>query len=148
IAHGSDGGGSVRIPAACCGIVGHKPSRGLVSPGPYGSEGMGLVTDGVLARSVRDVAAGLDLLAGPRTGDFTPLVRVPGAGGFLEQLERTAGGLRPLRIGVLTEPLAAETEVHPAALRGLDRAVELLRGLGHETTSIPAPFGPEDWTAF
>lgn len=146
IAHGSDGGGSVRIPAACCGLVGIKPSRGAVSPGPYGVEGMGLTTDGVLARSVRDAAAGLDLLAGPRTGDYLP-VPAPRQG-YLAQLDSEAAGSRSLRIAVLREPLAAETEVHPAALRGLERALEVLRGLGHELTEIPAPFAPEDWTAF
>ncbi|ATG55171.1 amidase [Brachybacterium ginsengisoli] len=146
IAHGSDGGGSVRIPAACCGIVGLKPSRGVISPGPYGTEGPGLVTDGILARGVRDVAAGLDLLAGPRPGDVVP-VPAP-ATRYLEQLDRPGGGPGPLRIAVLREPLAAETEVHPAAVRGLERALELLRGMGHELTEIPAPFTPTDWTAF
>lgn len=146
LAHGSDGGGSVRIPAACCGIVGLKPSRGVISPGPYGSEGMGLVSDGILARTVRDVAAGLDLLAGPRTGDVVP---VPLAStGFLERLEGSGQETRALRIAVLRDPLAAETTVHPAALRGLDRALEVLRGLGHELTDIPAPFTPADWAAF
>lgn len=53
-----------------------------------------------------------------------------------------------LRIAVLREPLAAETDVHPAALNGLERAVDVLRGLGHQITEIPAPFSPEDWTAF
>lgn len=146
LAHGSDGGGSVRIPAACCGIVGVKPSRGVISPGPYGSEGMGLVTDGILARSVRDAAAGLDLLAGPRAGDFVPPAPAPES--YLAHLDGAAAGGRSLRIGVLREPLAAETAVDPAAERGLDRAVELLRGLGHELTDIPAPFTPEDWLAF
>lgn len=136
----------MRIPAACCGLVGIKPSRGAVSPGPYGVEGMGLTTDGVLARSVRDAAAGLDLLAGPRTGDYLP-VPAPRQG-YLAQLDSEAAGSRSLRIAVLREPLAAETEVHPAALRGLERALEVLRGLGHELTEIPAPFAPEDWTAF
>ncbi|MGP9537489.1 amidase [Brachybacterium sp. AOP43-C2-M15] len=145
IAHGSDGGGSARIPAACCGILGLKPTRGRISPGPHGSEGMGLATDGVLARSVRDVAAGLDLLAGPRTGDYAPAPPAPSS--FLAVLEE-AGAPTPLRIGVLREPLAAATEVHPAALRGLERALEVLRGAGHETVEIPAPFTPQDWTAF
>ncbi|WP_232820301.1 amidase [Brachybacterium sp. YJGR34] len=150
IAHGSDGGGSVRIPAACCGIVGIKPTRGLVSPGPHGSEGMGLVVDGMLARSVRDVAAGLDAIAGPRPGDFAPRLRPETS--FLEQLAAEAGdgspARGPLRLAVLSEPLAAETEVHPAALRGLERAVEVLGALGHEITVIPAPFTPADWRAF
>jgi len=146
LAHGSDGGGSVRIPAACCGLVGIKPSRGVVSPGPHGAEGMGLVTDGILARSVRDAAAGLDLIAGARTGDFTPAAARRDT--YLGQLEGTASSRQGLRIAVLREPLAAETEVHPAALRGLERGVELLRGLGHELVEIRAPFTPEDWTAF
>lgn len=146
LAHGSDGGGSVRIPAACCGLVGIKPSRGVVSPGPHGTEGMGLVTDGILARSVRDAAAGLDLIAGARTGDFTPAAARLGP--YLGQLEGTTSSRQQLRIAVLREPLAAETEVHPAALRGLERGVELMRGLGHELVEIRAPFTPEDWTAF
>ena len=146
LAHGSDGGGSVRIPAACCGIVGLKPSRGVVSPGPHGGEGMGLVTDGILARSVRDAAAGLDLIAGPRTGDYVPSQAAERS--YLARLEEEPHAPGPLRIAVLREPLAAETEVHPAALRGLERALEVLRGLGHEITEIPAPFTPTDWQSF
>jgi amidase len=143
IAQGSDGGGSIRIPAACCGIVGIKPSRGRVSSGPYGADGPGLVSDGILARSVRDAALGLDLIAHTRPGDPFPLPTQ--AGTFARACERESG---PLRIGVLTEPLAGATSVHPAALRGVERAVTILRGLGHEVTEVGAPFTPEDWRTF
>lgn len=145
IAHGTDGGGSVRIPAACCGIVGIKPSRGLVSPGPYGTDGMGLVTDGILARSVRDAAVGLDLIAREHPGDFMPRPIPSSADSFLAACNRVPG---PLRIGVLTEPLAAHTDIHPAALRGVERAVDLLRGMGHQVDPVPAPFTPEQWRTF
>lgn len=136
LAHGSDGGGSIRIPAACCGIVGLKPSRGVVSPGPLGTEGPGLVTDGILARTVRDAAAALDLIAHVRPGDAFPLERTsPPAG-------------QALRIGLLVEPLNIETAVHPAALRAVERARDLLVGAGHRVEEIGAPFTPEQWRAF
>lgn len=146
IAHGSDGGGSVRIPAACCGVLGIKPTRGLVSTGPYGAEGPGLVTEGMLARTVADLAAGLDVIAGPRPGDaFSAHMPV---GGFLAAVQAPERSERPLRFGVLTEPLNTVTDVHPAALRGLERAIQVLRDLGHEAVPIPAPFTPQQWRAF
>src|SRR5215813_7613815 len=70
IAHANDGGGSIRIPASACGLVGLKPSRGRVSLGPdYGDIWHGLVSEGVVSRSVRDTAAVLDAIAGPMPGD-------------------------------------------------------------------------------
>src|SRR3990172_3933302 len=78
VAHGSDGGGAIRIPASCCGLVGVKAARGRVSPAPYG--GMeGLSTQGPLARSVLDAAALLDVMAGYETGDpwWAPLPQRP-----------------------------------------------------------------------
>ncbi|MDQ6834966.1 MAG: amidase, partial [Actinomycetota bacterium] len=70
VAHGNDGGGSIRIPAACCGLVGLKPARGRVSVGPDAGQSY-LVTDGVLTRTVADTAALLDVLAGYEPGDAT-----------------------------------------------------------------------------
>src|SRR5207248_4888415 len=70
LAHGNDGGGSIRIPAACCGLVGLKPSRGRVSRGPDGGHSF-LVCDGGLTRTVRDTATLLDVLSGPEAGDAT-----------------------------------------------------------------------------
>ncbi|MDO5662359.1 MAG: amidase [Brachybacterium sp.] len=143
LAHGTDGGGSVRIPAACCGILGLKTSRGLVSPGPLRTEGPGLVVDGILARTVRDIAAGLDVIARTRPGDAFPLERsVPS---YLDAVTDTPSALR---IGVLDTPLNIDAPVHPAALAALERAARLLEELGHRTTPIPAPFTPEEWEAF
>ncbi len=73
LAQGSDGGGSIRIPASACGIFGFKPSRGRVSAGPLGSDWSGLAVDGPLSRTVRDAAALLDVMAHPMPGDIRPL---------------------------------------------------------------------------
>ncbi|MCQ7029876.1 amidase family protein, partial [Escherichia coli] len=69
-AQGSDGGGSIRIPASINGIVGLKPSRGRISNAPLGADVTGLGTSGPLARTVRDAAAMLDAMSGPVLGDF------------------------------------------------------------------------------
>ena len=87
LAHANDGGGSIRIPASCCGLVGLKPSRGRVSAGPDAGEAMdGLSIDLVVSRSVRDTAAALDAAAGYEPGDpycATPAARLlsPGVAG-------------------------------------------------------------------
>ncbi|MGA2013678.1 MAG: amidase, partial [Solirubrobacteraceae bacterium] len=77
IAHGNDGGGSIRIPASCCGLVGLKPARGRVSVGPDAGQSF-LASDGVLTRTVADSAAALDLLAGYEPGDATWAPPAPG----------------------------------------------------------------------
>ncbi|MCA0252917.1 MAG: amidase [Actinobacteria bacterium] len=143
IAQASDGGGSIRIPASACGLVGLKPSRGRVSSGPLMPPGPGLATAGVLTRTVADTAAALDVLAGYRTGDT--YVAPPPSGSFL-----AATRLRPtgLRIGVLTTPVIAEAEVHPACLEAVTAAVRLLQDAGHVMEEAPAPFAVERWDAF
>jgi amidase len=143
-AHGSDGGGSIRIPAAACGLVGLKPSRGRVSRGPHGVDGSGLGAEGVLTRTVRDTAAFLDVLAQPWPGD-TYLLPAP-RGTYLEACEREPGALR---VGVLTEPInVTDAPVHAEALAAVDRAVGLLESLGHHVDRAPLPFGEAEWDAF
>ena len=87
VAHGNDGGGSVRIPASICGLMGFKPSRGVVSNGPLGFGGLGLPTNGVLGRTVADVAALLDVMAVPQPGEPFPVPPRPD-GGFLAAARR------------------------------------------------------------
>ena len=134
LAHGNDGGGSIRIPAACCGLVGLKPSRGRVSWAPEWTEGaIGLPTDGVLTRTVLDSAVGLDLIHGYEPGDSF-LVPPPSAP-FAEAVTRDPG---KLRVGYTVEaPNGAP--VDPDCQEAVTNAVELLEELGHEIVEADLP---------
>ena len=143
-AHGSDGGGSIRIPASVTGLVGLKPARGRVGNGPF-PDGVGeLAHQGALARTVRDAAALLDVLAGAWPGDLLPAPAVP-AGEFLAACDRTPGRLR---VGRYATPVIATTDVDPHCLAGYERASALLASLGHDVEDVPPPFGPEVVPAF
>ncbi|MDF1792823.1 MAG: amidase [Thalassobaculaceae bacterium] len=125
--HGSDGGGSIRIPAANCGLFGLKPTRGRNPFGPFAGEGWaGLATQHVLSRSVRDSAAMLDVTQGPEPGD--PYACPPPTRPFLDEVGVDPGRLRVAYhlTGLGGAPL---DPVNRAAV--LD-AVDLLRALGHE----------------
>jgi amidase len=133
LAHGSDGGGSIRIPAACCGLVGLKPSRGRISRGPEGGDDL-LVTDGVLTRTVAETAELLDVLAGYEAGDLT--WAPPPGEPFAATAAREPGRLR---IGV-TVDAAIPGELDPVCERGVRDAADLLAELGHEVEEIEAPW--------
>jgi amidase len=138
LAHGNDGGGSIRIPASCCGLVGLKPSRGRVSWAPHWTEGaIGLPTDGCLSRTVRDTAVVLDLIAGYEPGDS--FLVPPPSTSFADAAEREPG---KLRVGFRLEaPNGAP--VDPECQQATKDAVELLQELGHdvEEATFPADQG-------
>lgn len=124
VAHGSDGGGSIRIPAACCGLVGLKPSRGRISAGPSLGDAL-LSTNGVITRSVADSAALLDVMAGYETGDATwaPPPEEPFAA-------TAARPPRRLRIALtVTSPL--DTPIDPMHIQAVHNTAALLTSLGH-----------------
>ncbi|MBS1868653.1 MAG: amidase [Actinobacteria bacterium] len=131
LAHGNDGGGSIRIPAACCGLVGLKPARGRISLAPALGDSF-LVADGVLTRTVGESAALLDLLAGPELGDAT--WAPPPAEPFAAAAAREPGRLR---IGMTLTPPLTETGVDPIAERAVRDAAALLAELGHEVEELP-----------
>jgi len=127
VAHGSDGGGSIRIPASNCGVVGLKTTRGLISNGPL-PEGPGrLGVHGVLARTVTDTAALLGVMTGTDAA-------------YLRELSGTmARSLPRLRIGRYSRPVIAQVEPHPEVLTAYERATELLVELGHDVEEVEVP---------
>jgi amidase len=126
MAGASDGGGSIRIPAACCGLFGLKPGRGLIPSGPAVAESMhGAAVNGVISRSVRDTATVLDALAGPDPGG--PYLAARPAEPLADLAVRDPG---TLRIGFsTTSPIG--TPVDPEAIAAVDDAAALLTSLGH-----------------
>jgi amidase len=137
VAHGSDGGGSIRIPASCCGLFGLKPSRGRVSSAPFGSL-EGLSTAAPIARTVLDAAALLDVMAGYEPGD--PWWAPPPERPFAEE---ALAACAPLRIAVAQAPPVA-TPVDPECVAALEGAVALLAELGHELVDESPPWSDDD----
>lgn len=136
LAQGSDGGGSIRIPASCCGLVGFKPSRGRVSGAPMYGDPVGLATAGPITRTVRDAAALLDVLAVRRPGD--PYFAPPEPSTFLDAAGRDPGRLRVARF---VEPVITDAPVDPEVRRAWEDASRLLESLGHEVEDVPVPMG-------
>jgi amidase len=127
VAHANDGGGSIRIPASCCGLVGLKPTRARVSTAPqYGDMMGGLVAEHVVTRTVRDAAAILDAVAGPVPGDpyWAPPRRGPS---FAAAVDTAPAGLR---VAVLTASPTGSA-VHPDCVRATEQTAALCKSLGH-----------------
>lgn len=131
IAHASDGGGSIRIPASECGLVGLKPTRARVSKGPRGSENWaGGSIDGVLTRSVRDAAAGLDAISAVMPGE--PYYAPPLPGPLAAEVESDPGALR---IGFLDRAEGGFAINHPECTAAVAATAALLESLGHHVDS-------------
>lgn len=133
IAHAADGGGSIRVPASCAGLVGLKPTRGLVTNATVGSEG--LATNGVLTRSVGDAAAALDVLArhDPAAWWSPPTPQRSFAHAI------TTAPSRRLRVGVLVDPPIDGLSVDPACVAAVDTTLRALESFGHHVVDVPLP---------
>jgi amidase len=141
VAHGSDGGGSIRIPASVCGLVGFKPSRGRVSRAPLYGDVTGLSTSGPLALTVRDSAAFLDAMAGPTPTDSLWAAPIPAGATLLDWCDVDPGRLRVARFST---PVIAGAAVDPEVLAAYEQASALLTSLGHEVEDVE--FGLEEGT--
>ena len=144
-AQGSDGGGSIRIPASVCGLFGIKPTRGRISQGPLMPDLTGLSTDGPLARTVADAALLLDAMVGNHPGDMYTQPPLPAGETFLGYVGREPGRLRIAR--TLTTAVE-DAVVHPDCVAAYEDASALLESLGHEIIDIELPFGPDAVPSF
>lgn len=137
-AQGSDGGGSIRIPASVCGLFGIKPTRGRISSAPIGAEISGLATNGPLARTVRDAAALLDVMSGPASSDW--IWAPPPATSFLAACDDEP---HAMRIGRYAAPVVGSTAPHPDCLAAFEAASTLLEDLGHTVVDHTPTFASD-----
>ena len=142
IAHANDGGGSIRIPASCCGLVGLKPTRGRNPLGPmFGDIFGGLIAEHVVSRSVRDTAAALDVTAGPEIGD--PYAAPPAPGSYLAATKRKP---KKLRIAFATKRFSGEA-FDPECKAATEAAAKLCAKLGHRVEEGMPPMSGGDISA-
>ncbi|ASY73872.1 amidase [Sinorhizobium fredii] len=140
IAQAGDGGGSIRIPASWCGLVGLNPSRGRISSGPDRQDSnFGLTREFVLCRTVRDMAAALDVFSGPQPGD--PFIIVQPKRPYIEELSQRTG---ILRVGVARTKWGA-VDVEPEVLQAVESTATLLEEMGHIVTDIEAPYASVEY---
>jgi amidase len=127
VGHANDGGGSIRVPASECGLVGLKPSRGRVSLGPdFGEMWQGFAIEGVVTRSVRDTAGVLDAIAGNMPGD--PYASPPQHRPFMQELGAHPG---KLRIGFMSRAPQGNAPLHADCIVAVEETARLLASLGH-----------------
>ncbi|NYI08375.1 amidase [Allostreptomyces psammosilenae] len=153
-AHGTDGAGSIRIPASACGLVGFKPSRGRVTTAP-GGDASGLAVHGPIARTVLDAALLLDAMSRPEPGDPFPAAPLLTGENFAQyasdgfrQAQHTGRTARRLRIGRWVETDRAGLKPDQACLDAWDEAAALLESLGHEVVDAHQPMREGDRESF
>jgi amidase len=143
LGHANDGGGSIRIPASCCGLVGLKPTRGRVSMGPDFAELVGGIgIDGVVSHTVADTALALDVIAGYETGDpyWAPDPSAP----FIDAVDRSPGKLRVAWTAVAPNRAAVDPQCEAAARS----TAEALESLGHEVSEAAPEWFDENYVPY